>query len=72
LKLFDAAATWNRGDGTSGRCRDVIAERVQQFFAAFPDAALTEVHLVPIDRDTVVVEWTLSGTQLNHWRVADR
>jgi nuclear transport factor 2 (NTF2) superfamily protein len=69
---FDSAATWNRGDGGSVQSRDMLAGQLREFFEAFPDAALTDAHCVPIGADTVVVEWTLCGTHLHDWRVADR
>lgn len=64
-----AAATWNRGDGSSLSGREALAEQLQRFFVAFPDAALTATRLLAVEPDAVVVEWLLEGTHLGSWQL---
>jgi predicted ester cyclase len=72
LEYFDLTATWNRGSGRTVHGRDVMSDRVRDFFAAFPDATLTNAQYVPLGAEIVVVEWTLAATHRHDWRVAER
>jgi predicted ester cyclase len=72
LEHFDLAATWNRGNRETVHGRDLMADRVRQFFVAFPDATLTNAQYVPLGADIVVVEWTLAATHRHDWRVGER
>jgi predicted ester cyclase len=69
---FDAAVTWNRGDGAPLRGREALAEHLREFFRAFPDASLSDVKFLAIEPDAVVVEWVLSATHLGDWHAPGR
>ena len=72
VEHLSAAVTWSRGDGTSVSGVDTLAARLGDFFAAFPDAAVTPTRVLTVEPRAVVVEWILQGTHLGEWRSPGR
>lgn len=62
VRTFAPTISWRRGDGTSITGRDEVAACVHAVLHAFPDAELSEVRLLALGDDAVLVEWMLEGT----------
>jgi predicted ester cyclase len=72
VQHLSPAVTWSRGDGRSLRGRDTLATHLHELFSAFPDASLSQVQLLAIEPNVVLVEWVLEATHLGAWRLPDR
>lgn len=68
-KHLSAAVTWSRGDGSSLRGREILATHLEELLSAFPDASLSNVQLLALEPDAVLVEWVLEATHLGAWRL---
>jgi predicted ester cyclase len=69
---FTPDVSITRGDGITHIGVDVVEELFRALITAFADLRLLLTRTQSLDKDAVIAEWTLIGTQLGAFKVGDR